>query len=169
MNKETLEMGYTTRFFFLFLFFAIIGNSNAQKSTLTLELRNIEILQGQLLISLSNDSLQFANFRNPTESRLRKVPVKSSTEIITFENLEAGWYAIAVFQDLNGNDSLDTKKFKIPAEPFGFSNNALAKFRPPWFQDARFYVVENKQLIQTINLINRKPKRVKTDTSKNEK
>jgi len=159
-------MRFSTKSFFLFLFFAIIGNSNAQKASLTLELGNIEILQGRLFISLTNDSAQFANFLDPTESRLKKVLVKSSTETVVFENLDAGWYAIAVFQDLNGNDSLDTRKFKIPAEPFGFSNNALAKFRPPWFKDARFYIEENKQLIQTIDLINRKPKKVKTDTSK---
>lgn len=156
-------MRFSTKSVFLFLFFAIIGNSNAQKATLTLELRSIEILKGRLFISLTNDSLQFANFLNPTESRLKKVLVKSSTARVSFENLDAGWYAIAVFQDLNGNDSLDRRKFKIPAEPFGFSNNALAKFRAPWFKDARFYVEENKEIIQTIDLINRKPKRLKTD------
>lgn len=152
----------------IFLFLLGIENLTAQEATLILKLRNIEIIQGNILVSLTNDSSQFANFSSSQGSRVQKVGVKSSEQDFVFEGLKTGWYAIAVFQDLNENDSLDTKRFRIPAEPFGFSNNALARFRPPWFKSARFYVDGNKPVIQDINLIYRKPKKVKTDLKKNE-
>ncbi len=162
-------MKFFIKSLFLFIVLFAAENANAQNASVVIKLRNIEHLQGTLLVALTSDSSQFANFNTREGNLSQKIVVESSEQRFVFKNLIAGWYAIAVFQDLNGNDSLDTKRFKIPAEPFGFSNNALAKFRPPWFKDARFYIEENKQNIQTINLINRKPKRVKTDTSKNEK
>ena len=161
MNKEIFEMSFFMRAFLLLLFLASFGNSRAQGSSVLIELKNIEILQGNLLISLTKDSTQFASFINPKGVSIQKVAVKASTERLTFKNLESGWYAIAVFQDLNGNDSLDTRKFKIPAEPFGFSNNALARFRPPWFKDARFYLTDNRQITQIIDLVYLKPKKKK--------
>lgn len=162
-------MKFFIKSLFIILFLIVVESSNAQNTSIIVELKNIEILRGNLFISLSNDSLQFANFNINTKCKLRKIAVKSSNETLIFKNLNSGWYAIAVFQDLNGNDSLDTGKFKIPAEPFGFSNNALAKFKPPWFKDARFYVDKNKTTKQEIILVNRKPRKIKSETLRNEK
>lgn len=150
----------------LFLFILFFGFSKAQNASVNLELRNIEILKGKLFVSLTNDSLLFANFINPKETRIQKITVTSSIETLVFKNIEPGWYAIAVFQDLNANDILDTKRFGIPTEPFGFSNNALAKYKPPFFTEAKFYVSDNKQISQVIDLVYRKPKRDKIDTLK---
>jgi uncharacterized protein (DUF2141 family) len=149
-----------------FLLITGIENAIAQNASFQLKLRNIEVIEGTLFVSLCSDSLQFAKFTNPSTNSVQKIHVNDSAETIYFKNLEAGWYAIAVFQDLNGNDSLDTKKFKIPAEPFGFSNNAIARFRPPWFKDAKFYINDNKQSKQIVDLVYRKPKKKKV---KNEK
>ena len=47
-----------------------------------------------------------------------------------------GTYALQVFQDDNGNHTLDTNWIGIPTEPVGFSNGAQARFGPPRFNDA---------------------------------
>jgi uncharacterized protein (DUF2141 family) len=47
-----------------------------------------------------------------------------------------GKYAVAFFQDLNGNQKLDTNLFGVPKEGFGFSRDAMGKLGPPSFEAA---------------------------------
>ena len=53
-----------------------------------------------------------------------------------FGDVLPGKYAIAFFQDENGNGKLDTKRFGVPSEPFGFSRDAMGKLGPPSFEAA---------------------------------
>ncbi len=41
---------------------------------------------------------------------------------VAFTHLPAGRYALIVFHDVNGNNTLDHNVFHFPAEPLGFSN-----------------------------------------------
>jgi len=54
--------------------------------------------------------------------------------------LAPGWYAVAIYQDKNGNGKLDHNMLGIPLEPYGFSNNARGILGPPSFRDARFQI-----------------------------
>lgn len=47
-----------------------------------------------------------------------------------------GTYAVAVYQDMNGNDRLDKNALGIPTEPYAFSNNPVVKWQVPSFEDA---------------------------------
>jgi uncharacterized protein (DUF2141 family) len=60
---------------------------------------------------------------------------------LTIRDLDYGDYAIAVYQDLNGNGKLDTGGLLgMPQEPYCFSNNfrPMARLRGPRFSDCRF-------------------------------
>ncbi len=153
--------------FYLFLFLLLTVSAFAQNTEVVLKVSNIEWIKGSLMISLNKDSLSFAKFKNRTPIRFKKVKVKAHNQEFIFKNLKPGYYAIAVFQDLNQNDTLDTKRFGIPIEPFGFSNNALARFRPPSFKKASFYLAAHQSITQTIHLIYHKPKSAKNENSKN--
>ena len=59
---------------------------------------------------------------------------------LRIQNVEPGDYAIAVFQDLNGNGRID-RPFFIPTEPFGFSND-VGRSGPPRFEAAKVSVRE---------------------------
>jgi uncharacterized protein (DUF2141 family) len=63
--------------------------------------------------------------------------------------VEAGAYAISIFQDENRNGELDSNFIGIPKEPYGFSNN-LKKMRPPSFEEALFEYEANE--VVEINL-----------------
>ncbi len=65
-----------------------------------------------------------------------KATVKEGVVLISLD-LEPGVYAISVFQDLNGNQELDTNFVGIPSEPYGFSNDAMGMFGPPSFKDSK--------------------------------
>jgi len=56
---------------------------------------------------------------------------------VVFDNLSAGSYSIAVFQDLDGDKALSTNFVGIPEEPYGFSNGA-GTLGTPDFGDAAF-------------------------------
>lgn len=71
----------------------------------------------------------------------------SDNEVNRTVTLPYGEYAVKVFHDENNNGKLDTRMFGIPAERYGFSNNAGGKFGPPEYEDAKFIVESATQKI----------------------
>lgn len=61
---------------------------------------------------------------------------RDGTPSVVFTSLPPGPYAVAVFQDLNGNGKLDLNLMGVPTEPYGFSRNVTGDMGPPAFQDA---------------------------------
>jgi uncharacterized protein (DUF2141 family) len=72
---------------------------------------------------------------------------------LTIGAIPFGAYAIAVYQDVNGNGKLDTGMFGIPQEPFAFSNNFRPKFGGPSFDKCKFDFKEDNQTL-TMEMIN---------------
>ncbi len=68
------------------------------------------------------------------------VPVRDIEATHRFENIPPGTYAIAVFQDINGDDELNRDIYRRPTEPYAFSNNVFGRFGPPEFALASFNV-----------------------------
>lgn len=56
-------------------------------------------------------------------------------------------YAIAAYQDMNGNNRLDKNALGIPSEPYAFSNNPSVKWSPPSFGEACVVVNQAEQAI----------------------
>jgi uncharacterized protein (DUF2141 family) len=75
------------------------------------------------------------------------------TNIFTITNIPTGMYAVAIFQDNNGNGQLDENIFGVPKEPFAFSNNIIPKFSTPDFEDCKFQYAKDGQVL-SINLLN---------------
>jgi uncharacterized protein (DUF2141 family) len=57
---------------------------------------------------------------------------------VVFDALPVGTYAVSVFHDKDSNGALKTGMFGIPAEPYGFSNDAQGHMGPAVFSDASF-------------------------------
>ena len=64
----------------------------------------------------------------------------AGTVELRIRDVEPGDYAIAAFQDLNGNGRID-RPFFFPTEPYGFSNGA-GRGGPPRFDAAKVSVRE---------------------------
>lgn len=71
-------------------------------------------------------------------SRLVGIAMRAAagTQSVVFTNLEPGTYAIIVFHDENDNGKLDETPWGVPAEGYGFSNNAEGFLAAPAFKDA---------------------------------
>jgi len=76
------------------------------------------------------------DFRQPPAD-WRSVTPTTRTLQLTFSDLQPGDYAVAAYQDLNGNNRLDATVARHPTEPWGVSNNARPD-RPLTWDDAKF-------------------------------
>lgn len=65
---------------------------------------------------------------------------ESGAAVLQFKVNDGGSYAVAVYQDQNGNSMLDRTFIGIPKEPVGASNNPKSRFGPPKWKAARFSV-----------------------------
>ncbi len=61
---------------------------------------------------------------------------------VTFKDLAAGKYALAVYHDENGNNEFDQGILGVPLEGYGFSNGASVFFGPPDFAAAAIVLAE---------------------------
>jgi uncharacterized protein (DUF2141 family) len=97
--------------------------------------KNVQVGKGTVFIDLFNSKEMF--FIKPFASGTAK-PCSTTVEL-SFA-IPDGEYAVACYQDLNGNGILDKGLFDIPTEPYGLSNN----FRPTWaapkYDDCTFKV-----------------------------
>ncbi len=78
-------------------------------------------------------------------------PVSMNSATLEFDDVPAGIYGVALYQDLNGNQELDRNALGIPTEPFGFSNNPTIRFSAPTFDDFKFEFSGRDQEIE-VNL-----------------
>tara|TARA_R110002073_G_scaffold8207_1_gene45669 strand:- start:106299 stop:106712 length:414 start_codon:yes stop_codon:yes gene_type:complete len=105
-----------------------------KKQTITATVVNVTSNSGKVSFALYNKE----NFmQKPLQSKNAKIVDGKST--VTFENVEAGEYAIICFHDKNDNDKMDFQPSGMPMEDYGMSNNVMS-FGPPTYSDAKFEV-----------------------------
>lgn len=124
-------------------------HSETTTATLTVDVKGLT-QKGILYVGLYTPGNQFAELSDS----FKKVALTITTQteaVATFADLPPGEYAIAIYQDINGNKKLDTNLFGYPKEPFGFSNNIKPKLSAPGFADCRITLNANKRI--TINTL----------------
>lgn len=110
--------------------------ASAAAGELTVRISGLKDGTGAVAIALFDSPQAYAEGEEPVRSEF--LPVRGTSCEWVLSELPSGDYAIKAYHDLNGNRELDRRKFGIPAEPYGFSNNARAAFGPPTFEAARF-------------------------------
>lgn len=114
-----------------------------QAQCLTLEVRDIDRPQGFLYVAFYSSPDNF--LKKPLTGF--RVEVKDKTVTVPCEGLPEGSYALALFQDLNENGTLDTGTFGIPQEPTAFSNDAQGVMGPPSFEECSFTLRSDTTLV----------------------
>jgi uncharacterized protein (DUF2141 family) len=111
--------------------------SGVEAAPLTVQVEGASPGRGPVLIGICSGSLDFGSCRyNQTVQ-----PPAAEFQVV-FPDVPEGSYAVAVFQDTNGNNSLDRDSRGLPQEPYGFSNGA-GRTAPPSFEAARIMVSGN--------------------------
>ena len=108
------------------------------KAVLTVKVEHIAPRGGNLRLAIY-DEKSFAD--DNAEAIVDKVVAATPpVQMVTFDGVPAGTYAIKMFQDANRNGKFDMNWIGLPSERYGFSNNAKPawmRLSPPGFAAAR--------------------------------
>jgi uncharacterized protein (DUF2141 family) len=114
---------------------------------LTVVAKNIKSNTGSIMIALVDNESDFPDAKvTPLKT---KIPAKKGEVLFLFKGIKSGKYAVAVYQDLNGNEKLDTNFFGIPSEPFGVSGSP--KFGKPKFGDCALEINQSTKVEVNLN------------------
>lgn len=108
------------------------AHSPARIDTLTITVEDIRNDRGVIAAALFDEAAA-ERFPNAEPAFGTSVAAGATGVVITFENVAAGRYAVALIHDENENGELDTNEFGIPSEGFGFSNDVMGVMGPPSF------------------------------------
>jgi uncharacterized protein (DUF2141 family) len=101
---------------------APLAASADEQAVLTVRVDNVSPRGGNLRLALY-DRARYEADQDPVTDRV--VPAKANvTNIVTFDAVPPGDYAIKMFQDENKNEKFDQTWLGLPKERYGFSNNA---------------------------------------------
>lgn len=78
-----------------------------------------------------------SDFPHPPKESI-EAPALSRTIQLRFTDVEPGEYALAVYQDRNGDNRLDMTLGRVALEPWGLSNDPRPPDRPPTWDEAKF-------------------------------
>ncbi len=132
-------MNYLVLFFYLFFV-----SPSDKANSLTINITNIENIQGTLEIGLFNNNERF--LEEGQAFKTISVKVQADSETVVIENLPKGNYAISMYHDKNADGKCNRNFLGIPTEPYGFSNNFRPKFSAPTFEDCQFVLTSNQSL-----------------------
>lgn len=110
-----------------------LAAASALAADLTVHVDGLADAVGEVRIAVFDQASGFPSARPKTT---QAAPAAKGRLSVTFKDLAPGRYAVAAFQDKNGNQRLDANMVGLPTEPYGFSNDARGAFGPPKFADA---------------------------------
>jgi uncharacterized protein (DUF2141 family) len=115
----------------------VLAGSDCENDQMNLQINHIEEIKGDFFVALHNSGDTYlVKDSEPYRSTVAAVETEGSQQV-SICDVEAGEYAVAIFQYENRKGELDSNFIGIPKEPYGFSNN-LKKLRPPSFEEASF-------------------------------
>lgn len=114
-----------------------IGSSHADSdSTLTVTVQKVSSRGGDLRLALYDRAHWDDDDAPPVKDVV--VPANSPRTVAVFQGLKPGLYGLKMFQDFNRNGKFDFTWLGLPAEKYGFSNNAPVMFGEPSFDRTEF-------------------------------
>lgn len=116
---------------------------------LSIKILGLETNEGNLMVALIDNAEAFDANGEPV--RDARVAIERGEGLANLSTIPYGTYAVKVFHDENSNGKLDTNFVGYPKESFGFSRDAMGKFGPPSFEEAKFEVA-SPELAMTINM-----------------
>ena len=119
---------------------------DAETGDLEVSVSGLKNDKGVLVVALLSSEAMYDS--GAVVHRDESVPIRAGRARVTFEGLAYGDYAVKTFHDENANGKLDTNFVGFPKEGFGFSNNAMGRFGPPSFEQAKFSIGSAKLRIE---------------------
>lgn len=118
---------------------------------LTVEISGLKDATGNVYIAVYDSDSTWLSEETFTNAKVAIAEALDGDLVRTELQLPLGTYALTVFHDTDNDGELDTNFIGIPKEPIAMSNNAVAKFGPPKYEDAVF-TLGAEPLIQHITI-----------------
>src|SRR5262249_36120643 len=80
------------------------------------------------------------------------VPIRGASATCKFTGVAPGTYAVAVVHDENNNGQVDTNLFGVPTEGYGVSNNRTYALSWPKWDESKFQVHADKDVVLNVIL-----------------
>lgn len=127
------------------LFSSLVFTVQAQNN-LRVRIYGLDDSKGKVMVALFNSE---QTFLTPNVSNAEASKVVGTSAEVVFDDLEAGEYGIALFQDSNDNNQLDLGESMIPLEKYGFSNNVdpAVLGRQPRFSECKFTITGDQEIV----------------------
>ncbi|MEM7550082.1 MAG: DUF2141 domain-containing protein [Bacteroidota bacterium] len=123
----------------------VIKDKSDSKSQLAISITGLRANKGQIVLALDNDERNYKSKKDCFKGYFLKVENNQANIII--EDLPTGEYAIKVYHDVNNNGKLDKNMIGVPSEPYAFSNNAKGFLGIPDFDEVKFPVREQREVV----------------------
>ncbi|MBD3882694.1 DUF2141 domain-containing protein [Phormidium tenue FACHB-886] len=124
-----------------------VNDANSLSGNLTVEVDGLKSQEGQICINLFASSRGFPSNRQEALQRQCEA-IATIPMTFTFNDLQLGNYAVAVYHDANGDEVLDRNELGMPIEGYGFSRNPVVRTGPPEFGDSAVLVAGSSTSIQ---------------------
>ena len=105
---------------------------------LIVEISGLKNASGDVYIAVYDSDSTWLSEETFKDTKLTIAEALEGDLVRTEMHLPLGNYALTVFYDEDNDGELDTNFIGIPKEPIAMSNNAVAKFGPPKYEDAVF-------------------------------
>lgn len=112
-------------------------DGNKGEVRLQLRIQGVRKAEGLMTVTLYPDDADKFLARKGRLARVR-VPATAPETVVCIPAPTAGGYAVAVYHDQNGDHDFNRTFLGMPAEGYGFSNNAETTLGLPHFEDVRF-------------------------------
>jgi uncharacterized protein (DUF2141 family) len=119
--------------------------------TVQIIIKNIRNGEGNVSIGLYKSDDAFQNDRPFKQIQVPKSNLKNGTLIYTID-LPAGTYGIALLDDENKNEKMDTNFLGVPTEGYGFSEYVHSGMFRPSFSDFDFKVTKGNTKKVTVQM-----------------
>jgi uncharacterized protein (DUF2141 family) len=117
--------------------------------TLTVHVTGARNAKGKIRAALFQGAKGFPNDASRAiRTQAADIDPQALSAQIVLTNLHEGVYAVSVFHDENMNQKLDKNFMGVPKEGYGASNNPKKKMGPPDFEEAKFQVSGQAQLLE---------------------
>ncbi|WP_448207825.1 DUF2141 domain-containing protein [Azospirillum sp. sgz302134] len=108
----------------------ILAAGNASAGELRVLVRNVTPQRGAVMVGVYDSAAGLQANRRFAGQELP--PLKGEVTAV-FVDLPPGRYAVAVYQDGNGDGTLNRNMLGIPTEPYGFGGDVSSTFGAPGF------------------------------------
>jgi uncharacterized protein (DUF2141 family) len=139
-------------FFILIIVLAFLSpvKASGQRYHITVKITGLKSSKGKIVLSLYNSDNGYP--QSPEKAfRIVSQVIANNACTVLLDDIPSGAYAIACFHDENDNGKLEKNFIGIPVEGVGASNNAKGFMGPPKFNDARFVVEKDIDILIKID------------------